>query len=167
MKPKKNTSASKLSNRVDSCVNHSELNYAFNAATTKCALFPDVPKDTLTDGASNALVRTARTVAWLRGVKAGLERRNEATMPPTPVHVDNSGVIAMLKDTTLKTANKHIYRTLQEGRERVNLDKSVTTVKVDTKLNIANALTKQEPGQLESAAQLRLIVGPASASASA
>lgn len=147
------TSASKLSARVDSCVNHSELN-AFTAATgSSCSV---------TDGANTALVRTMRTVAWLRGVKAGLERRTEASMPPTPVYVDNSGVLSMLKDTTLKSANKHIYRTLQEARERVSLDKAVVAIKVHTKHNIANAMTKQEPGIDESAAQLRLITGPCS-----
>jgi hypothetical protein len=149
------TSASKLSARVDSCVNHAEL-HAFAAATEKDA------HDGLTDGASVALVRTMRTVAWLRGIKAGLERREEASMPPTPVYVDNAGVLSMLKDTTLKSANKHIYRTLQEARERVSLDKAVVAVKVHTKDNIANAMTKQEPGIDASAAQLRLITGPCS-----
>ena len=83
-------------------------------------------------------------------------------MPPTPVYVDNAGVISMLKDTTLKTANKHIFRALQENRERVNIDKIVMAVKIDTKLNLANALTKQEPSIHASAAQLRLITGPCS-----
>ena len=92
----------------------------------------------LTDGASTALLRTARTVAWVRGVKAGLERRTEQSFAPTPVYVDNTGVISMLKDITLKSANKHIYRALQETRERVHLDKAVVAVKVDTKDNIAN-----------------------------
>jgi hypothetical protein len=78
------------------------------------------------------------------------------------VYVDNSGVLSMLKDTTLKSANKHIYRTLQEARERVSLDKAVVAIKVHTKHNIANAMTKQEPGIDESAAQLRLITGPCS-----
>jgi hypothetical protein len=155
------TSASKLSARVDSCVNHSELK-AFTAASdeSKCRESEDV-----TDGANTALVRTMRTVAWIRGVKAGLERRSVDSMPPTPVYVDNSGVISMLKDTTLKSANKHIYRTLQEARERVSLDKAVVAVKVHTKDNIANAMTKQEPGIDESAAQLRLITGPCSINA--
>jgi hypothetical protein len=150
------TSMSKLSNRVDSCVNHSELN-AFDAVTA-----PGPGPDELTDSASVALSRTARTVAWLRGVKAGPERREESTMPPAEVYVNNSGVIAMLKDTTLKSANKHIYRTLQENRARVNLDETVVAVKVNTKDNLANAMTKQEPGVFESAAQLRLITGPCS-----
>jgi hypothetical protein len=78
------------------------------------------------------------------------------------VYVDNTGVLSMLKDTTLKSANKHIYRTLQEARERVSLDKAVVAVKVHTKDNIANAMTKQEPGIDASAAQLRLITGPCS-----
>ena len=99
---------SKLSARVDSCVNHSEL-HAFDAATSSAPA-----QDQLTDGASVSVMRANRTVAWVRGVKAGLERRTVASMQPTPVYVDNSGVIAMLKDATLKSANKHIYRTLQE-----------------------------------------------------
>ena len=83
-------------------------------------------------------------------------------MPPTPVFVDNAGVLSMLDGVTLKAANKHIYRTLQENRERVHLDKTVVAVKINTKDNIANALTKQEPGIDTSAAQLRLIAGPRS-----
>ena len=149
-------SASKLSARVDSCVNHSEL-HAFGAAIGSY-----VKPAGLTDGASTSFARAGRDVTWLRGVKAGLERRDVATMPPTPVYVDNAGVISMLKDTTLKTANKHIFRALQENRERVNIDKIVMAVKVDTKLNLANALTKQEPSIHASAAQLRLITGPCS-----
>jgi len=148
---------SKLSPRVDSCVNHSELN-AFSAVTA-----PPASLDVLSDGASVALVKTARTVTWLRGIKAALEGREVASMPPTPVYVDNSGVISMLKDTTLKSANKHIYRTLAENRERVNLDKSVVAVKVDTADKISNTMTKQEHGVDASATQLRLIAGPCSA----
>jgi hypothetical protein len=146
---------SKLSPRVDSCVNHSEL-HAFSAASvdSNCAL---------SDGASVAMAKTARTVAWLRGTKAALEKREAEKMPPTPIYVDNAGVISMLKDTTLKSANKHVYRTLAENRERVNLDKSVVAVKIGTKDNIANAMTKQEHGIDASAAQLRLIAGPSSA----
>ena len=39
-------------------------------------------------------------------------------------------------------------------------DKTVHPVKVDTKDNLANVLTKQEPGLRESAVQLRKITGP-------
>ena len=81
-------------------------------------------------------------------------------MPPTKVYVDNFGVLAMLGDITLRSANKHIYRALQENRERVHLDKSVIAVKIDTKDNLANAMTKQEHGLRDSAAQMRLIAGP-------
>jgi hypothetical protein len=154
-------SASKLSARVDSCVNHSEL-HAFGEAIGSYAKPACEARTKLTDGASTSFARAGRDVTWLRGVKAGLERRSEVSMPPTPVYVDNSGVISMLKDTTLKTANKHIYRALQENRERVNIHKIVVAVKVDTKLNLANALTKQEPSIHASAAQLRLITGPCS-----
>jgi hypothetical protein len=147
---------SRLSTRVDSCVNHSELR-AFSAV---CA--PPAP-DMLTDGASLALIKTGRTVTWLRGIKAALERRDVNKMPPTPVLVDNAGVISMLESVTLKAANKHIFRALAENRERVNLDKSVIAIKIDTKDNLANAMTKQEHGLQESAAQLRQIAGPLSA----
>jgi hypothetical protein len=149
------SASSKLGARVDSCVNHSELR-AFGAA---CAA--PTPGD-LTDGASVSLVKAGRTVTWLRGVKAALERRDVTSMPPTPVYVDNAGVISMLQGATLKAANKHIFKDLAENRERVNKDKAMMVVKVDTKTNLANAMTKQEHALLESAAQLRLIAGPPS-----
>jgi hypothetical protein len=38
----------------------------------------------------------------------------------------------------------------------------VTPIKIDTALNLANAMTKQEHGVPESAAQLRQIAGPSS-----
>jgi hypothetical protein len=155
------TAASKLSQRVDSCVNHSELNAFGMAAGERCSDSND-PAEVLTDGANVAFMRAARDVTWLRGIKAGLERRKEESMPPTEVYVDNSGVLAMIKDPTLKSANRHIYKTLQENRERVNLDKTVVPIKIDTKDNLANAMTKQEPGLEGSAAQLRLITGPCS-----
>lgn len=149
------SASSKLTPRVDSCINHSEL----RAFSEVCAPTDD---DMLTDGASTALLDTSRTVAWLRGVKAALERRQAVELPPTPVLVDNAGVISMLDDLTLKSANRHIYRTLAENRERVHLDKFVIPVKINTKDNMANALTKQEGGIAESASQLRLIAGPPS-----
>ena len=71
----------------------------------------------------------------------------------------------MLEDATLKSANRHIFRSLAENRERVHLDRSVVPVKIDTKSNLANAMTKQESGIAESAAQLRLITGPPSVDA--
>jgi hypothetical protein len=147
------SASSRLSARVDSCVNHSELNAFSNACTTPA-------RGELTDGASMALARTSRSIVWLRGIKAALERRDVDKMPPTPVYVDNAGVISMLEGATIKSANKHIYKTLAENRERVNLDKAVIAVKIDTKDNLANAMTKQEHGLRDSAAQLRLIAGP-------
>jgi hypothetical protein len=151
------SACSKLSERVDSCVNHSELR-AFDSASAA---------DSPTDGASVAFCKTARNVAWMRGVKAALEHRDIATMPPTHINVDNAGVLSMLEGITLKSANKHIFRTLAENRERVHLDKSVVAVKIDTALNISNALTKQEHGVADSAAQLRLLAGPPTAVAGA
>ena len=150
--------SSKLSPRVDSCINHSELRAFASASEAPPGRFDQ------TDGANVALLRASRTIVWLRGIKAALERRPLAGMPPTPVLVDNAGVISMLEDATLKSANRHIFRTLAENRERVHLDKSVVPVKIDTKDNLANALTKQESCIAESAAQLRFITGPPSVS---
>jgi hypothetical protein len=147
---------SKLSRRVDSCVNHSEL-HAFDDATARKI---GSPGDQGTEGANDSFVRSSRTVTWARGVKAGLERRDESTMPPTNIYVDNAGVLSMLNGQTLKAPNKHIFRALAENRERVQLDKIVIPAKINTKVNLANAMTKQEPGQHECAAQLRLIAGP-------
>jgi len=145
---------SKLSKRVDSCVNHSEL-HAFDSVSS-------LPPDVVTDGASLAFTATSKTLVWIRGVKAALERRDERSMPSTPVNVDNAGVISVLHDITMKPANRNVFRTVAENRERVHDDKVVHPVKISTKLNLANALTKQEPGLRESAAQLRQITGPAS-----
>jgi hypothetical protein len=149
--------SSKLSERVDSCVNHSELR-AFDAVSSSTRNGSNTP----TDGASVAFVKTARNLAWLRGVKAVLEHRDIRTMPPTKINVDNAGVLSMLEGATLKSANKHIFKTLAENRERVNLDKSVIAIKIDTTLNLANAMTKQEHGLPGSAAQLQQIAGPPS-----
>ena len=108
------------------------------------------------------MVKMGRTTTWIRGIKAALEGRDPNTIPPmcTPCLVDNNGVLSMLKDITIKTANRHIFRSLAENRERVNLDKIVMPCKVDTKNNLANAMTKQERAVFESAAQLRQIAGP-------
>ncbi len=149
------SASSRRGTRVGSCVNRSELQ-AFAGVSAP-------PKNgVLTDGASAALVRTCRTVAWVRGIKAALERRDVSKMPPTPVLVDNAGVISMLESATIKAANKHIYKALAENRERVHPDKSVVAVKVHTKDNIANAMTKQEHGLNESAAKLRQSTAPRS-----
>ena len=148
------SSSSKLSKRVDSCVNHSEL-HAFDAVVAGHG-----KEECGTDGSCEAFLKTTREVKWTRGVKAALEKRDVNAMPPTPVYVDNAGVLSVINDTTMKHANKHIYRTVAETREHVYLDGIVKPVKIDTKANLANALTKQEPGLRESAAQLRLIAGP-------
>ena len=146
------SAASWLSPRVDSCVNHSELN-AFGGMV-------DCTDGEFTDGSSAAMVKMGRTITWIRGIKAALEGRDPKTIPPTPCLVDNNGVLSMLKDINIKTANRHIFRSLAENRERVNLDKIVVPCKVDTKDNLANAMTKQERAVFESAAQLRQIAGP-------
>ena len=114
----------------------------------------------LSDGAGVSFCRTARNVAWVRGIKAALEKRDVKKMPPTPLFVDNAGVLSMLEGNTVKPANRHIFRTLAENRETVHLDKIVMPIKIPTKENLANAMTKQEPGLRESAAQLRRITGP-------
>jgi hypothetical protein len=138
--------SSKLSTRVDSCVNHSE----FRAL-----------QEVVGVGQQKMLLMTGRSLEWMRGVKADLEGRDSRKMPPTPVYVDNAGVITMLKGATLKQANKAIHRTWAEVRERVHMDKAVVVVKIGTTDNIANALTKQEHGIAKSAEQLRKIAGPA------
>ena len=38
----------------------------------------------------------------------------------------------MLKDVTIKSANRHISRSLTENRERVHLDNIIAPVEVDT-----------------------------------
>jgi hypothetical protein len=163
------TAYSKLTTRVDSCVNHSEL-HALNELTarTDSDMTPVLHAGAdaaPTEGSSEAFTRATRTIAWLRGVKAALECRTERSIKPTPIHVDNAGVLSMLNDYNLKPANKHAYRVLAESRERVHLDRIVVPRKISTKANIANALTKQEHGLKDSAAQLRLIAGPKKPSA--
>ena len=69
----------------------------------------------------------------------------------------------MLEGVTLKTANRHIYRSLAENRERAHIDKSVVAIKVHTSDNLADAMTKQAKNITASAAQLRQIAGPRSA----
>jgi hypothetical protein len=97
---------------------------------------------------------------WLRGLKAALERREGSQMPPTTVYVDNAGVLAMLSGVNIKAANRHIFKALAENRERVKVDKIIAPVKIDTKDNIANAMTKQEHDVKASVAQLLQITGP-------
>ena len=104
------TASSKLSNRVDSCVNHSELRAFKDSIQGE----PGIGKEP-TDSGAWALVKTSRTVKWLRGIKAAFERRDEDAMPPTPVFVDNSGVFSMINDVTIKTANKHILKSTRRG----------------------------------------------------
>ena len=55
------SATSKLGQRVDSCVNHSELD-----------AFTDSVDGELSDSSACALVKTSRTVKWLRGIKAAL-----------------------------------------------------------------------------------------------
>ena len=42
----------------------------------------------------------------------------------------------MVNDVAIKTANKHIYRTLAEARVLVQVEKVVTPVKINTSDNI-------------------------------
>ena len=150
------TASSKLSKRVDSCVNHTELD-AFKQAVKED---PQDIADFATDGACDGIARAARDIKWVRGIKAALERRDEDSIEPTPIHVDNAGVLSIIDDDTIKSPKKHIYRTVCECRERVHDEKVAVPVKIHTKDNLANALTKQEPGLRDSATQLRLSTGP-------
>jgi hypothetical protein len=82
------------------------------------------------------------------------------SIKPIPLYVDNAGVFSIIDDATMKSPNKHIYRTVCECREAVHDDKVVVPVKVPTEKNLSNGLTKQEHGLRESAAQLRELAGP-------
>jgi hypothetical protein len=148
---------SRLTTRVDACVNHSELEALVAVVDGQVELKNE---GDVQDGACLALLMTGRSLVWARGVKAALERRDVGLMPPTTVFVDNTGVLSMVRGATLKQANKAIFKTIAEIRERVHLDKSVVLVKIATADNLANALTKQEPGLKGSATQLRQIAGP-------
>jgi hypothetical protein len=68
----------KLSQRVDSCVNHSELR-AFDTALSAATKDNDDP----TDSTSVAFGKTSRNIAWVRGIKAALEGRAIDTITPT------------------------------------------------------------------------------------
>jgi hypothetical protein len=151
------SASSKLSKRVDSCVNHSELHAFGNAVGVEGDLDHS---DMTTDGACDVFARTTRDVKWIIGVKSVLERRTMGSINPIPHYVDNAGVISIIDDATMKSPNKHIFRTVCECREAVHKDKVVVPVKIPTKENLSNGLTKQEHGLKESAAQLRELAGP-------
>ena len=145
---------SKLSSRPDSCVNHSELD-----------AFKDIAEeDSITTDKVDAFMHASRSLTWVLGVKAALEGRLVSSIPSTPVQVDNAGVMAVIRDRTMKSTNRHIYRPIYEIRDRVHREKIVHPVKIDTKDNVANALTKQEAALRQSAEQLRCIAGPSSLS---
>ena len=59
-----------------------------------------------------------------------------------PMNTDSAGVLSMLANVTLPPANRYIFKTIQECRERVHLDKDVCPVKIDSEDNIADCLTK-------------------------
>jgi hypothetical protein len=140
---------SKLTPTVDSCINHSELE-----------AYMDVTGTGETTDKVDAFMHAGRTLKWVRAVKAALEQRDENGIPPTPVMVDNAGVISIINDSTMKTSNRHIYRAIYEVRQRVHQEKVAYPVKIGTKDNVANALTKQESALQASAEQLRCIAGP-------
>ena len=145
---------SKLSSRPDSCVNHSELD-----------AFKDIAEeDSTTTDKVDAFMHASRSLTWVLGVKAALEGRLVSSIPSTPVQVDNAGVMAVIRDRTMKSTNRHIYRAIYEIRDRVHREKIVHPVKIGTKDNVANALTKQEAALRQSAEQLRCIAGPSSLS---
>lgn len=148
--------SSKVGQRVDACVNHSELDAFRGLILDEGAK----QEGEVEDGACLALMVVGRKLAWHRGIKATLEQRDVLLMPPTTVYVDNAGVLSMVQGATLKQANKAIFKTMAEIRERVHVDKEALVTKIATEDNIANALTKQEPGLEQSAAQLRKLAGP-------
>lgn len=118
-------------------------------------------QDTVQDGAMVAFERASRSTEWMRGVVAELERRSVETLPPTPIKVDNSGVVSVLVNVTLPAANRHVYRTICECRERSQRDRTVSAVKVDSKDNYADCLTKAGP--VGAAGKLLVLARPASA----
>jgi len=132
------SASSKLSERVDSCVNHSELHAFENAVGVEGGL---EQSQGTTDGACDAFVRTTRDVKWALGIKAALEHRTVESIKPIPLYVDNAGVISIIDDATMKSPNKHIYRTVCECWEAVHDDKFVVPVKVPTEKNLSNAHT--------------------------
>jgi hypothetical protein len=84
---------SRLTTRVDACVNHSELEALVAVVDGQVELKNE---GDVQDGACLALLMTGRSLVWARGVKAALERRDVGLMPPTTVFVDNTGVLSMV-----------------------------------------------------------------------
>ena len=70
----------------------------------------------------DAFMHAGRTLKWVRAVKAALEQRDVDGIPPTPVMVDNAGVISIIDDSTMKTSNRHIYGAIYEVRQSVHKD---------------------------------------------
>lgn len=140
---------SKLGSTVDSFINHSEF------AAYSCA--SGIARHT-SHGDICALKLGGRDAVWLRAVKAALERRSPESISPTPIYVDNAGVIAMLEDPVHHSANKHICHSLAEAREQVAV-RQVVAIKCASRDNLANPLTKQL-GVPESMRQLSLLAGP-------
>ena len=91
------------------------------------------------------MLKTLRLVVWVRGVKAGLERR-QTTIAPTVVYVHEAGTPAMIH-ASYSSTNKHIRRTMLEIRERVRMDKVAQIIKVPEHQNIATALSRNHDDQ--------------------
>jgi len=147
---------SKLPTRPDSCINHSELS-AFQVAVGP-KFKPPEDLDTVSSLCSAMI--GARGAIWLRGVKAALEHRSPESLAPTTLLVDNTGVLSMMIETTIKAANRHIYCALAETRHLVNVEKCVLPTKIVSNDNVANALTKQEPHGSQTTWQFLLFAGP-------
>ena len=95
------SSSNKLSTRVDSCFNHSELRGFDQVVSNTTGTSSEA--SALTDGASVSMTNTDHNVTWVRGIKGDLELRDVATLPPTPIRVDNADVLSMINGTTLNS----------------------------------------------------------------
>ena len=146
---------SRLTPRVDSCVNHSELH-----AFVECAHGLSDTDSLRSDGVNIAFRDSARSLVWFRGLLAALENLPPDDIPPTPVFVDNAGVVSIINNRTLKSPNRHIFRTIAEIREHVHQIKAVIPIKITSPNNLSDTMTKPAKPHSPSAANLLLIAAP-------
>ena len=136
---------SKLASRIDSCINHSELQ-----ALTKCVGADISQKSSCNEDCPRSAHLfcadlSTRDIIWLRNIKADLERRQVSSLKPTSLFVDNQGVISILEKPLHHAANKHLMRDFHELREHLK-GGHVQVIKIDSSQNRANPLTKQPSG---------------------
>ena len=81
---------------------------------------------------------TAAEVVYIRRL---LEAMGYEQKSPTPLHVDNKASEAVAKDPVLNNGMKHVARRHYYAKEIVS-DGEIEVTWVETKLNLADALTK-------------------------